>query len=50
MLHVNRPKDRMRILRLLEEADISDELLDQILNKHNLKQVYLEFRRKFYES
>jgi len=50
MLQVNRPKDRVRILRLLEEADISDELLEQILDKYNLKQEYLEFRRKFYES
>ena len=50
MLQVNRPKDKMRILRLLDEADLSEELLEQILDKYNLKQVYLEFRRKFYDS
>jgi len=50
MLQTNRPKDRDRILKLIADAEVSTKLLDQILNKHNLKTEFSEFRRKFYDS
>lgn len=50
MLQTNRPKDRERMIRVLEQTDISYEFLEQILNEHNLLTTYFDFRRKFYAS
>lgn len=49
MLQTNRPKDRERVFKMLDECEISKELLDQILERHGLKNAYSDFRRKFYE-
>jgi hypothetical protein len=43
MLATNRAKDRVRILMMLEEADISEERLLEILKRHGLLPVYHKF-------
>jgi hypothetical protein len=48
MLQTFRPKDKDRLLKFLDEAKISDELLDQILRKHGLKQTFEDFRKHNY--
>jgi hypothetical protein len=50
MLQTNRPKDRNRIIKILDEAGISQRILKKILRKHNLQTAYSDFRRKYYES
>ena len=50
MLQTNRAKGRDRILKLFDETDISMELLETILIKHDLNTVYQDFRKKFYET
>lgn len=49
MLQTNRPKDRDRMLKMREQTEISAELLQKILNDHNLKNKYVEFKKKFYD-
>jgi hypothetical protein len=48
MLQASRPKDIERLLRFFEEAEVSDEKLDSVLSKHNLKETYNNFRKKYY--
>ncbi|MFO7891013.1 MAG: hypothetical protein R6V04_11805 [bacterium] len=48
MVQTNRPKDRDRMLKLIEETEISNKLLEKILNKYNLKNKYTAFKKKFY--
>jgi len=50
MVQTNRPKDRDRMLKLIEETEISNTLLEKILNKYNLKNNYMKFKEKFYGS
>jgi hypothetical protein len=50
MLQTDRPKDRARLIQLLEEAEINmDHLLD-ILNRHELLNKWHEFRKRFYDK
>jgi hypothetical protein len=48
MLQAFRPKDKDRILKFLEQADLSRGLLDSILVKHDLKKSFEDFRRQYY--
>lgn len=50
MLDTNRAKDRERIIKMLDEAEISADLLKTILNAHGLIKAYNNFRKKFYEK
>lgn len=48
MLQTFRPKDKDRLIRFLDESDISGELLDSILMKHGLKDTFDKFRSQYY--
>jgi hypothetical protein len=48
MIQTYRPKDRDRLMKFIDEADIDDKLLSSILEKHNLKNAFAEFKRKYY--
>lgn len=50
MLDTNRAKDRERIIKMLDEAEISAALLKTILNAHGLIKAYNNFRKKFHEK
>jgi len=50
MLDTNRSKDRERIIKMLDEAEISADLLKTILNAHGLIKAYNNFRKKFHEK
>lgn len=47
MLDTNRPKDRGRIMMMLEEAEISEDRLMEILKRHKLLSSYTEFKKKY---
>lgn len=48
MLQTDRPKDRTRIVQLLEETSVNmDDLMD-ILRRHGLLRKWQKFRRRFY--
>ena len=49
MLKTNRSKDRERLIKMLDQTNISNELLEKILKKFDLTCAYKEFREKFYE-
>jgi len=49
MLQTLRPKDRERLIKFLDEAELSSEELDAILTKHSLKVAYDNFRRRYYD-
>jgi len=44
MLQTNRPKDKERIIVMLEEAKLSVDLLERILVKYNLKNQFNKFK------
>jgi hypothetical protein len=46
MLQTNRPKDRERLMKFLEEAEFSKENFEDILERFNLKKLYSEFRKR----
>lgn len=48
-LKVYRPKDREKILKLLQQTKIDKTLLKKILQKYNLNNKYNEFLKKYYE-
>jgi hypothetical protein len=48
MLQTYRPKDRVRITPMLDQAEIDSGYLDEILRRHRLKKEWLEFRRRYY--
>ena len=50
MLDTNRSKDRERIIKMLDEAEISADLLKTILNAHGLIKAYNNFINKFHEK
>ncbi len=50
MLQTLRPKDRDRLIKFLDEAELSSEELDAILTKHSLKAAYDNFRRRYYDQ
>ncbi len=47
MLQTNRPKDIARMIKFFDETEISDKVLEKILIKHNLKNAFTEFKRKY---
>jgi len=50
MLDTNRAKDRERIIKMFDEAEISADLLKTILNAHGLIKAYNNFIKKFHEK
>jgi len=48
MLQTNRPKDKVRITQMLDQAEIDPGYVDGILKRHRLRQKWLEFKRRFY--
>lgn len=50
MLQTFRPKDKERIIKLLDEANIERDFLEKILQKHNLKEKFERFMRLYYEE
>ena len=48
MLQTNRPKDRVRMTQLLEEATLDKNRLARILRRHELWHRWREFRTRFY--
>ncbi len=47
-LRVYRPKDREKIIKLLEQAKIDKDFLMDILKKHNLDEKFKEFMKVYY--
>ena len=48
MLQTNRPKDKTRMVQLLEEATVDKDRLTAILRRHGLQSKWIEFRKRFY--
>jgi hypothetical protein len=48
MIQTGRPIDRERLLRFVEEAEVSSELLDRILTKHGLKTAFENMRKRWH--
>ena len=48
MIQTGRPTDRERLMRFLEEAEISSELLERILTEHGLKSALESIRRSWH--
>ena len=49
MLQTYRPKDKERLIKFIAQSDISYEVLNSILDKHNLTKVFENFRKQFYD-
>ena len=47
MLQVNRPKDRERIIMLLDQAKVDKRRLNAILKRHNLTKKYNNFKKLY---
>jgi DNA-binding Lrp family transcriptional regulator len=50
MLQTYRPKDRERILLLLDEAQIDMPYLEKVLERHGLQDKWSKFRRRYREE
>ncbi len=50
MLETFRPKDKERIIKLIDEANMDINYLKDILKKHNLYDKYNDFMRLYYEQ
>ncbi|MBN2442306.1 MAG: hypothetical protein JXJ04_13210 [Spirochaetales bacterium] len=50
MIQTSRPKDRERLIMMLEQSDLSREKLDKILNKYSLKKDFDLFLKRYYEK
>jgi len=50
MVQTFRPKDRERIIKIIDEADIDKSNLIKILQKYGLKEKFERFMRLFYEE
>jgi len=50
MLDTNRAKDRERMIRMLDQAELSKEQLEAVLHEHDLMASYQEFLRKIREE
>lgn len=44
MIQTSRPKDKQRIIKFLDEANINETDLERILDKHNLKTAFAIYR------
>lgn len=50
MVQTFRPKDKERIIKIMNEADINRDYLMKILQKYGLKEKFERFMRLFYEE
>ena len=50
MLQTFRPKDKERIIKLLDEAKVSMQYLKEILKRHNLLEKFNHFLKVYYEK
>ena len=50
MLQTNRPKDIDRMIKFIEQTNMSVTELNKILNKHNLYNSFRDFKKKYYEK
>ena len=50
MLQTYRPKDRERILLILDEAPIDMPYLENVLERHGLQEKWSKFRRRYDEE
>jgi len=50
MLQTYRPKDRERILLILDEAQIDMPYLENVLERHGLQEKWSKFRRRYDEE
>jgi hypothetical protein len=50
MVQTFRPKDRERLIKMMDEADINRGYLTEILEKYNLKEKFEHFMRLYYEK
>ena len=50
MLQTFRAKDKGRLVKFLDESDISMELLNSILGRYKLKDRFDSFRGKYYDK
>jgi hypothetical protein len=48
MLQTYRPKDKERLIRFMDQATFSEELLESILLKFDLKDIYIRFMREYH--
>lgn len=48
-LDVFRPKDRDKLIRLLDQAKIDKNLLHDILARHRLEKKFRDFKKRYYE-
>jgi len=49
-LKVLRPKDKEKIIRLLDQAKLNKDLLLDILKRHKLDKKFNNFIKKYYEK
>jgi len=50
MIQTSRPKDKERIIKILDEAEIEKSYLTKILQKYGLKEKFERFVRLYYEE
>lgn len=50
MLQTYRAKDKDRLVKFMDEADISMTVLNSILEKHHLTDTFERFRREYYDK
>lgn len=50
MLDTNRPKDKERLIKFLEECEFSNSRLDDILNRFNLTGKFDFFKKKYFDE
>ena len=50
MIQTYRTKDRERLIKIFEEAEVDLRLLRKILKKYNLHDKYTEFRRRYFDN
>lgn len=48
-LKVYRPKDRDKLIKLLDQTNIDKTFLSDILERHNLDKKFNDFMKKYYE-
>ena len=50
MIQTSRPKDKERMIKILDEAEIEKGYLTKILQKYGLKEKFERFVRLYYEE
>lgn len=50
MIQTGRPKDKERIIKLLDESKVNKNYLMKILQKYNLREKFKRFQRLYYEE